>query len=498
MQFVWVYWHGGARSDELRWSIRSVIENYRGAAKVLVVGDKPPWYSGPHLHVKRVRPGKYRAFRDSLNKLIIATASKEVDGEFVWMMDDIYFNRPVSDEVLKMHYFQGVMTPEKLETQNPKNKWQRLKFATFRRLHFEGKPMRDYATHLPQFVEKAKFKKMVRDYDPSCSKRLMLWEVLYGNLFASNIKPSKDVLHRTLKKQPYTIYKRTSKKFINNGNKAWNESLRGYLWETFPNQSPYETSSAARPFSWYRGDKPKMTNKTKVIAVLPYRESGDRSKSNDWVRGYLNPRCDSVVFADFATISFNRSASINLAVRKTLEKTDYDPNDTIVVISDADCVVTGRRFNEAIAEAYKSNRLVIPHDSVCRMTLQQSNEILSNKSPIHGPTGRWFRSNRSRQCVSGVLVIKLSKFFEVNGFDETFVGWGGEDNAFFHACNKLLGESVRLDGPLYHFWHEKSSMESLPENTKRYLEYKDAGPDQIVELIANGYTKGTVADLVDV
>ena len=83
MQFVWVYWHGGARNDELRWSIRSVIKNYRGTAKILVVGDKPPWYNGPHLRVKRVKPGKYRAFRDSLNKLIIATASKETDDEFV-------------------------------------------------------------------------------------------------------------------------------------------------------------------------------------------------------------------------------------------------------------------------------------------------------------------------------------------------------------------------------------------------------------------------------
>ena len=109
MQFVWVYWNTGAKNDELRWSIRSVLKNYQGDAKIMVVGCKPDWYTGPHIPVKRVRKGRNRAFRDSLNKLIIAAASKEVDDQFVWMMDDIYFNRPVDDETLKTHYYLSLI-----------------------------------------------------------------------------------------------------------------------------------------------------------------------------------------------------------------------------------------------------------------------------------------------------------------------------------------------------------------------------------------------------
>lgn len=346
MQFVWVYWHGGARNDELRWSIRSVIKNYLGTAKILVVGDKPPWYNGPHLRVKRVKPGKYRAFRDSLNKLIIATASKETDEEFVWMMDDIYINRPVGDAVLKAHYYQRVMTSERLKKQKPKNKWQRLKIETFKRLESKGKPMRDYGTHLPQFVEKSKFKAMVRDFDPSCAKRLMLWEVLYGNLYSINRLQSQPLLLRVAKKSPYQTFTTSKKLFINNGNYAWNEALRGYLFENFPEQTEVECLPAHPPREWYREKEPTpqpiqsskkiMVQKPKCLISYPLIW-GDRT---DRVGAYTRAMNASGLFSEVISctatkenvrkhigecaIWFNHTEKINQEVTRNIAKDNLD------------------------------------------------------------------------------------------------------------------------------------------------------------------------------
>lgn len=464
--------------------MRSVLQNYQGDAKIIIVGDKPPWYDGPHLPVKRVRRGKNRAFRDSLNKLMTAVASPLVDDEFVWMMDDIYFNKPVTDRDLKIHYYQSTMTEAKLEKYKPGNKWQRLKLATFKRLHAAGLPMRDYATHLPQHVEKSKFKELVRRFDPGCTSRLMLWEELYGNLYAENARPSGSVLYRTLKRKPYRIYANIDRKFINNGNKAWNEALRGYLWESFPAKSQFETEEAPAPYPWFRTERPTMPADKRVVAIVPYRSSPERAVNKKWVQEYLDARCDEVVFADSVGEVFSRAQAINNAVRSI--KDSCDPDKTILIIADADCFITGLRFNQAVKSAFESNRLVIPHDTVCRMDPNQSSEVLADKSPVEGPNGRWFRDTRSKQCVSGILAIKLKSFIQINGFDEAFVGWGGEDNAFFLTCQKLLGESVRLDGPLYHLWHTKSTMECQPANADRYYKYKSATAIDLPELATNG------------
>ena len=486
MQFVWVYWHGGARNDELRWSMRSVRKNYQGNVKIMLVGDKPDWYNGPHIAVKRLPRGASRAFRDSLNKLMTAVADDSVDEEFIWMMDDIYMVQPVTEAQIKTHYYQSEFTPRKIENRKQGNKWQRLKNATMRVLMENGLPLRDYATHLPQHVEKAKFKELVCRFNPCNTQSTLLWEILYGNTFATEYKPSKHVLYRTLKKKDYHAFKNQKRLFVNNGNHAWCEGLRGYLYETFSDSLPFETLQAPKPRAWYRSGLPETKNtlpipKEKIVAIVPYRPSADRKPAWGWVRAYLENQCNEIVLADCKSEKFNRSQAINNAFRKIA---GMYPDDTIIVIADADCVVTTARCQDSCREAMASSKLVIPHDSVCRMTPEQSAEILGKYSPVAGPRGTWFRNNRIHPSVSGLITIRKDMFERVNGFDEQFVDWGGEDNAFKIACDKLLGESIRLGGPLFHFWHTPSPMvDKVVENKVRHLAYRGASSEEIQTLL---------------
>lgn len=52
----------------------------------------------------------------------------------------------------------------------------------------------------------------------------------------------------------------------------------------------------------------------------------------------------------------------------------------------------------------------------------------------------------------GSLAIDRNAFFEIGGFDEDFVGWGGEDNEIW---DRVLTRSVYRFGhlPLIHLWH---------------------------------------------
>jgi GT2 family glycosyltransferase len=53
----------------------------------------------------------------------------------------------------------------------------------------------------------------------------------------------------------------------------------------------------------------------------------------------------------------------------------------------------------------------------------------------------------------GSLAVDRETFFAIGGFDEAFVGWGGEDNEFWErAQSRKVWPYGYL--PLIHLWHE--------------------------------------------
>jgi hypothetical protein len=64
---------------------------FEGATKITIVGDRPPWYRGHVIDQPRIGPCANRGFRDMLAKMQTMASHPEIDREFVWMMDDVYF-----------------------------------------------------------------------------------------------------------------------------------------------------------------------------------------------------------------------------------------------------------------------------------------------------------------------------------------------------------------------------------------------------------------------
>lgn len=85
--------------------------------------------------------------------------------------------------------------------------------------------------------------------------------------------------------------------------------------------------------------------------------------------------------------------------------------------------------------------------------------------PLRKLGGR--RWQRVRTCNLGVW---RSDFVAVNGFDESFNGWGYEDSDF---AVRLLRHGVRVkDGrfsvPVLHLWHRENDRSKQPENWARF------------------------------
>ena len=73
-----------------------------------------------------------------------------------------------------------------------------------------------------------------------------------------------------------------------------------------------------------------------------------------------------------------------------------------------------------------------------------------------------FTPERVRQnWQGGTVAIRKDAFWRIGGYDERFVGWGGEDNEFYDRCRTISGwHSGYL--PFVHLWHE-----SQPEKMSR-------------------------------
>lgn len=82
-------------------------------------------------------------------------------------------------------------------------------------------------------------------------------------------------------------------------------------------------------------------------------------------------------------------------------------------------------------------------------------------------TGTWaaeFTPERVRQnWEGGTIAVQRDQFFELGGYDEAFVGWGGEDNEFFNRCS-AIGHLTYGFVPFVHLWHPPQSDKHTPDN----------------------------------
>ena len=241
LQFVFPYWHRGASDDEIRWSVRSIETNYRGKSKITIIGDRPPWYSGHYIPQARV--GKHtanRPFRDMLAKIWTMATHPEIDGEFVWMMDDVYLIKPVTLDELAMPRAVRWFASES-------NSWQKRKTSTMAALTAAGRSTFDYATHLPHVAEKEKLRQIYDEFN--LHENTMLWEVLYGNTFREQPQSPFPFLRRIQKRIGLDELRQLTEQatVFNHTASAWCPGVREFLAERLPTPSTCETEIGFTP-----------------------------------------------------------------------------------------------------------------------------------------------------------------------------------------------------------------------------------------------------------
>jgi len=170
MDFVYICRDG--ENEELRYSIRSVLNSFP-EAKVWLVGGKPEWYSGHCVPIEQ-NSNKYA---NALKNLKSLCEHPEISDNFVLMNDDFFiikkinsvdqfYNGLLSDKINRFTQITGSsMYIKKLITTNKKL------------IDLGIKNPIDYELHTPMPMNKTGLLDVIEKY-PEC-----LWRSMFGNLY---------------------------------------------------------------------------------------------------------------------------------------------------------------------------------------------------------------------------------------------------------------------------------------------------------------------------
>lgn len=213
----------------------------------------------------------------------------------------------------------------------------------------------------------------------------------------------------------------------------------------------------------------------KVSVLMPFRPSDDpwRHDSSVWVVQRLvrsHPDWE-LVFGDRAG-EFNRGASINDAAAMA--------TGDIYAIVDSDTFTNNGFAAEALGLVVKGAPWAYPYGRYYNLCGYKTREILDSS-----PIADFARPNPDEvefdlSSTSGFIFMDSKAYEEMGGFDERFIGWGGEDVAFFEAAKAVLGMPPRIDGWVGHLWHGSSEATRFgqpywPHNARLVERYRRMG-----------------------
>ncbi|HVJ75794.1 MAG TPA: galactosyltransferase-related protein [Casimicrobiaceae bacterium] len=150
---------------------------------------------------------------------------------------------------------------------------------------------------------------------------------------------------------------------------------------------------------------------------------------------------------------FNKAWGLNVGARASA--------GGVLLFGDADVIVPGG-LGAAAALCADRGQLVKPYLELVDLGPDESarvRELGPAAAPGRDPAGPRNRDGIGERLVlcGGWFAIRRDAFAALGGFDERFVGWGGEDDAMTIKVERARLATYELDGePALHLWHPRA------------------------------------------
>lgn len=222
-------------------------------------------------------------------------------------------------------------------------------------------------------------------------------------------------------------------------------------------------------------DKHKL-RRPEISLLIPFHgRDKHRRKILRWVIKYMRnalPGCE-IIIGRAAGNPFCKTRALNRAARRA--------NGKVLVILDADAYLDAgiiKRCADRIIEEHKEgNRLwFVPYRKLYRLTEAATLKVLHScpKHPYPFPTPPLAedvecltKASYGHRYGAMIMMFHREALEILGGFDERFVGWGGEDVALLRSLDTLYAKHKSTPNQILHLWH--------PRFGSSYREMKWAG-----------------------
>lgn len=262
-----------------------------------------------------------------------------------------------------------------------------------------------------------------------------------------------------------------------------------YLWH----HSFKETSSFPESYGVHHWSKSwQEKEKFNFSYILPYRQTTEKRKNNlKTILNFLDKNSknnfeiilveqDDTTKIDFSLPKnckhifavnkshFNRSWAFNIGAKISLSET--------LVFADCDLFFDFNEFLECCKLCKKQYDAIDP---------KGENKVLALSSEGNIEKHETFYVRKGVSFAGGICLINKSKFFDIGGWDEDFVGWGAEDDVMSYKIKKTLSNFVSLGLKIFHLYHENAfftkNINAYNNNVKILKKVRLMDKQQIIE-----------------
>lgn len=162
----------------------------------------------------------------------------------------------------------------------------------------------------------------------------------------------------------------------------------------------------------------------------------------------------------------------------------------VIVVADADTMVRYQALRTALSIVSEPDQRtwVLPYTTYFNLTQSYTAELLFRPPDINPPDpDDW--DYKLITAESGVMVMTRETWETVGGYDESFIGWGYEDNAQALALDTLWGQRTCVPSSVFHLWHDVPvdgafNSPMIETNRARFRRYQSASghPSRMAQL----------------
>lgn len=181
-----------------------------------------------------------------------------------------------------------------------------------------------------------------------------------------------------------------------------------------------------------------------------------------------------------SNMPFNRSWGFNVGVKHSKAE--------VVVLTDCDLIMDPYMFIESL-KLMMQYECVSPYSSVVDLTAQESVAKLEQMMSIKRP-GRGETDNQKINICGGMTIFRKEAYLRIAGYNEDFVGWGGEDDFMAMKVKNFLSWH-EMPGRCYHLFHERDAPDTkwYQRNLQLLQKLGSMGREELQKMITHSFPK---------